>query len=125
MAEQFKVINKAKLKTIVFNGDLDTVCDFIGDQTFLESLNIPIVKEATNWFYNGIYAGFFKYFANNLIFTTVRGAGHMDPKYKPGPTLEVFKVLLGKAEFNTNQDSRKFKNSRLKSKLSRLKLNRL
>jgi carboxypeptidase C (cathepsin A) len=118
MREQFKVINRAKLKTIVYNGDIDLVCNFIGDQMFLDSLNIPIFTESTNWFYNGILAGSVKYFANNLTFTTVRGAGHAAPKDKPGPTLEIFKVLLGKAVFNSSQDFRKFKNSSLESKLS-------
>ncbi len=105
MKEQFKVINGAKLKTIVYNGNMDLVCDSVGHQMFLDSLHIPIVTEATNWFYNGTLAGSVKYFANNLIFTTVRGAGHSAPKDKPGPTLMVFKVLLGKAVFNSISES--------------------
>jgi cathepsin A (carboxypeptidase C) len=100
MSEQFIEINRANLKTIVYNGDFDLICDCVGDQIFLDSLNIPIVKESTNWLYDGITAGFVKSFANNLTFFTIRGAGHMVPKDKPKPCLKLLKVLLGKDIFN-------------------------
>jgi cathepsin A (carboxypeptidase C) len=100
LREQFEEINRAKLKTIVYNGDFDLGCDCVGAQQFLDSLNITIVKESTNWLYKGISAGFVKHFANNLTFTTIRGAGHSAPKDKPGPCLKVLKVLLGKHVFN-------------------------
>ncbi len=100
MRQQFIEINRAKLKTIVYNGDIDLGCDIVGEQEFLDSLNVPVVKESTNWLYNGITAGFVKYFANNLIFTTIRSAGHEAPTQKPGPCLQVLRVLLGKDVFN-------------------------
>jgi hypothetical protein len=100
MRQQFVEINRAKLKTIVYNGDIDLGCDIVGEQEFLDPLNIPIFKESTNWFYNGITAGFVKYYSNNLTFTSIRGAGHQAPKQKPGPCLQVLKVLLGKDVFN-------------------------
>ncbi len=100
MRQQFIEINRANLKTIVYNGDIDLGCDIVGEQQFLDSLNIPIVKESTNWLYNGITAGFVKHFANNLTFTTIKAAGHSAPKDKPGPCLKVLKVLLGKQLFN-------------------------
>jgi cathepsin A (carboxypeptidase C) len=48
MRQQFIEINRANLKTIVYNGDIDLGCDIVGEQQFLDSLNIPIVKESTN-----------------------------------------------------------------------------
>jgi cathepsin A (carboxypeptidase C) len=100
LGKVFKEINRRNLKTIIYNGDIDLVCDCVSTQSFLDSLDIPVVKESTNWLYNGVTAGFVKYFANNLTYTSIRDAGHSAPKDKPEPSLHVLKVLLGKDVFN-------------------------
>jgi hypothetical protein len=67
------------------------VSNFVGQQRFLDSLNIPIVKESTNWLNNGITAGYVKYFANNLIFTSIRNCGHFAPKDNPETCLKLLR----------------------------------
>jgi cathepsin A (carboxypeptidase C) len=99
MRKQLLEINKSKLKTIIYNGEFDMVSNFVGQQRFLDSLNIPIVKESTNWLNNGITAGYVKYFANNLIFTSIRNSGHFAPKDNPETCLKLLRVFLGKDVF--------------------------
>jgi cathepsin A (carboxypeptidase C) len=100
LRKKFKEINRRKLKTIIYNGDFDLACDCVSTQSFLDSLDIPVIKESTNWLYNGVTAGFVKYFANDLTYTSIRDAGHSAPKDKPEPCLHVLKVLFGNDVFN-------------------------
>jgi cathepsin A (carboxypeptidase C) len=96
MKPQFvELISKYRIQPfILFNGDLDLVCDFLGCQQFADGLGLKVTQNYQPWHYNGVVAGFIKRF-NGLTFLTVRGAGHMVSMDKPGPALKIIKELLG------------------------------
>jgi cathepsin A (carboxypeptidase C) len=90
-----ELINQYKIfPFIVYNGDLDLVCDFLGDQQFVDGLGLTLKQKYKPWSHNGVTAGFVKRF-DGLTFMTVRGAGHMVPTDKPEPALKIIKELLG------------------------------
>jgi len=106
-------------KVLIYSGDVDMACNFLGTEHFLESRLVPAIgyqtaKEYREWMStsdkNGRQvAGFAKDWKsenskNTLHFRTIRGAGHMVPEDKPR---EAFKMI---ATFLKGADS--FKNSR-------------
>jgi carboxypeptidase C (cathepsin A) len=101
MKQHFEdLIHKYKLDPIIiYNGDIDMVCDFIGAQVFLDGLKLPVVQNSTKWIHNGITAGFVKRY-DGLTFTTIRGAGHPAPIQKPGPCLRIIEELIGKSKMH-------------------------
>jgi cathepsin A (carboxypeptidase C) len=84
---------------IVYNGDADLICDFIGNQIFLDGLNLPVIDKYKKWTFDGSTAGFVKRY-RGLTFVTFKGAGHMVPTDKPGPALHLIKTMIGKSKFD-------------------------
>ena len=81
------------VKGMIFNGDVDMICNFLADQWFVESLGLKVIKPFDWWKNGNQVAGKIKYF-DNLIFTTVRGAGHMVPEDKPEESLVMLDMFL-------------------------------
>ena len=77
------------LKALIYNGDVDTVCNFLGDQWFAEGLGRPTVQDYQPWFYKKQIGGFYKLY-DGLGFATVRGSGHTVPMDKPAQAKEMF-----------------------------------
>ncbi|CAH1270301.1 CTSA [Branchiostoma lanceolatum] len=82
-----------KYRALVYNGDTDMACNFLGDQWFVESLQQPVVAARKPWTYSNQVAGFIKQF-QNLTFLTVKGAGHMVPQWAPGQALSMITNFL-------------------------------
>lgn len=94
MTPQYRKILKAGKRVLVYNGDVDMACNFLGDEWFVDRLQLPVVKKRGEWFYQDEnktkqVAGFVKQF-QGITFVTVRGAGHMVPTDKPRPALDMF-----------------------------------
>ncbi|KAK7487199.1 hypothetical protein BaRGS_00021551 [Batillaria attramentaria] len=94
VSPQYKKILKAGKRVLVYNGDIDMACNFLGDEWFVDRLQMPVVKERAEWYYQDEaqtkqVAGFSKQF-KGITYVTVRGAGHMVPTDKPRPALEMF-----------------------------------
>ncbi|XP_060591546.1 lysosomal protective protein-like isoform X2 [Ruditapes philippinarum] len=92
-----KVLDAGK-KVLVYNGDVDMACNFLGDEWFVEALNLPVVTERKPWYVEDStgtkqVAGFVKQF-KQLTLTTIRGAGHMVPQDKPVAALEMISSFL-------------------------------
>ncbi|CAG2110470.1 unnamed protein product [Medioppia subpectinata] len=81
------------LKGLIYNGDVDMACNFLGDEWFVEDLNRTLVSEYKAWNYNKQIAGFYKVY-DRLAFATVRGSGHMVPTDKAGAALEMFEKFI-------------------------------
>jgi cathepsin A (carboxypeptidase C) len=95
--EFVELLTKYKLDPfIVYNGDADLVCDFIGNQMFLDGLNLPVIEKYKKWTFDGLTVGFVKRY-RGLTFVTFKGAGHMVPTDKPGPALHLIKTMIGKS----------------------------
>ncbi|CAD6185410.1 unnamed protein product [Caenorhabditis auriculariae] len=94
------------LRVLIYNGDVDQACNYLGDQWFVENVatknNMAITKNFDAWRYMTQIAGYAKKFDNNAGFTidllTVKGAGHMVPTDRPGPALQMI------TNFFRNQD---------------------
>jgi len=92
-----KLLEK-KIRILVYNGDLDLACNFLGDQWFVNGLNAPLKSAKRPWLVvdeagQKQIAGFVKDF-EGISFMTVKGAGHMVPTDKPVESLEMFKRFL-------------------------------
>ena len=65
----------------VYNGDTDTVCNFLGDEWFVEDLGYKALDSWREWYYesanDGRQVGGWTKDYNRIRFVTVRGAGHM------------------------------------------------
>uniref|UniRef100_A0A915NFT3 Serine carboxypeptidase n=1 Tax=Meloidogyne javanica TaxID=6303 RepID=A0A915NFT3_MELJA len=93
---------------IFYNGDLDMRCNMLMGQRFTEKLGYKVgrfflkisrlflvlktIKQS--WIVNGQIGGFKTEYENGLTFTTVRGAGHAVPQYKPQESLYMIKQFL-------------------------------
>jgi len=98
MANVYKNLMARKIRILVYNGDLDLACNFLGDQWFVDGLNAPLKSNKRAWLVldeknQKQIAGFVKDF-EGISFMTVKGAGHMVPTDKPVEALEMFKRFL-------------------------------
>ena len=89
LIEKYKIAN-----LIVYNGDIDMVCDFLGDQQFVDELGYKLIHNYKKWTVGGRTAGFVKRY-EGISFMTVRNAGHMVPTDQPEAALAILKELIG------------------------------
>ncbi|KAG2469638.1 PPGB protein, partial [Polypterus senegalus] len=59
------------LRVLVYNGDTDLACNFLGDQWFVEGLNITETTKYQVWLYDKQIAGYYQQF-RNITFLTVK-----------------------------------------------------
>lgn len=81
------------LRALVYNGDTDMACNFLGDQWFVEDLGFKPTTKYQTWIHDDQIAGFYQHFGN-LTFLTVKGAGHMVPQWAPGPAFHMFQSFV-------------------------------
>jgi len=98
MDDFYKELLAKKIRILVYNGDLDLACNFLGDQWFVNRLNAPLKHAKRPWLVvdgegQNQIAGFVKDF-EGISYMTVKGAGHMVPTDKPYESLEMFKRFL-------------------------------
>ncbi|XP_029900390.1 lysosomal protective protein [Myripristis murdjan] len=81
------------LRVLVYNGDTDMACNFLGDQWFVEDLGLTPTTKYKAWIDDDQIAGFYQQFGN-MTFLTVKGAGHMVPQWAPGPAFHMFQSFI-------------------------------
>ncbi|CAD5217188.1 unnamed protein product [Bursaphelenchus xylophilus] len=81
-----------KIKVLYFYGNLDTVCPFIEGDLFTRKIGEVGVEG--HWFVDGNYAGTKTVYPNNLIFTTIAGAGHPTALGKPKQMANVLRKFI-------------------------------
>uniref|UniRef100_A0A914XFY0 Serine carboxypeptidase n=1 Tax=Plectus sambesii TaxID=2011161 RepID=A0A914XFY0_9BILA len=99
-----------KLRMLIYNGDVDTACNFLGDEWFVEALKTKYGMAVTTarhpWFFqeDAKYilqlAGYRKSFSYKNItidLVTVKGAGHFVPTDRPGPALQMLTNFINNA----------------------------
>jgi serine carboxypeptidase-like clade 2 len=72
---------------VIYHGDVDMVCDFIGGMWAVEGMRLPRQGERQAWKFGAEdgseqTGGFFEAF-EGLTYVTVKGAGHLVPMWKP------------------------------------------
>ncbi|XP_060775336.1 lysosomal protective protein [Neoarius graeffei] len=101
-AQYLKILGAVKYRVLVYNGDIDMACNFLGDEWFVESLQQEVKVERRPWlYYNGEtqqVGGFVKEFSN-LAFLTIKGAGHMVPTDKPIAAFAMFSSFITKQPY--------------------------
>ncbi|KAL5019720.1 hypothetical protein ScPMuIL_002612 [Solemya velum] len=98
MAYQYRDLLAAQKKILVYNGDVDLVCGSSSGEWFVDSLNQKLFGGRTAWHYIATdgsqqIAGYLKEY-RNMVFATVKGAGHMAPSDKPKEALILFGSFL-------------------------------
>lgn len=95
LAPQMKQLiqSKRNLTMLVYNGDVDTVCNFLGDEWFVDGLGRKVIADYSVWKVGKQVAGFLKHY-DGITFATVRGSGHMVPQDRPREAFEMIKVFL-------------------------------
>ncbi|KAF8386658.1 hypothetical protein PRIPAC_75800 [Pristionchus pacificus] len=102
------IINsKYPIRMLLFNGDVDMACNFMGDQWFIEDLakrnEIPVTTPYTNWDYIRAKGDLPRQAGNQKRFSkegvtidmlTVKGGGHYVPTDRPGPAFQMFVNFL-------------------------------
>ena len=72
MTAQYEhVLKDSNLRILVYNGDTDMACNFLGDEWFVDDLKRPITKSRAPWYVKGQVAGFVKTF-DRITYTTIR-----------------------------------------------------
>ncbi|KAH9820277.1 carboxypeptidase S1 [Melampsora americana] len=92
-----KLLNQG-LKTLIWAGDLDFICNWVGIYRAIEAMSWKYKKEfrAAQWKnleIKGSVVGIYK-MAGPLTFVRVFAAGHEVPSYKPLVSLELFRQTM-------------------------------
>ncbi|CAI5778655.1 lysosomal protective [Podarcis lilfordi] len=99
MNDQYlKLLGTMKYRILIYNGDVDMACNFLGDEWFVDSLRQKVQVARRPWIYtdeNGQdqIGGFVKEYTN-ISFLTVKGAGHMVPSDRPRPAFNMFQRFI-------------------------------
>lgn len=100
MQSFFKEMLADGIRALVYNGDIDAVCNFIMGKWFVEDLQQQVDKPFAAWLVDNQVAGMVKVYGpqhqQQLVFTTIRGAGHMVPTDKPKVALEMLHKFINK-----------------------------
>lgn len=82
-----------KLTLLVYNGDVDMMCNFFGDEWFVDDLGRKVIADYAPWHVNDQVAGFVKHY-EGITYMTVKGSGHMVPTDRPQEALHMFNIFL-------------------------------
>lgn len=93
MKPQILELLKAEKRGLIYNGDVDMACNFLGDEWFVDDLGLPLVSDYKEWHLKSQVAGYVKHF-NNLVYATVKGSGHMVPEDQPEAALALIVGFL-------------------------------
>lgn len=81
------------LTLLVYNGDTDMMCNFFGDEWFVDDLGREVLADYAPWHVDGQVAGFVKHY-EGITYMTVKGSGHMVPTDRPAEALHMFNIFL-------------------------------
>ena len=70
-AQYQRVLKDSNLRVLVYNGDTDMACNFLGDEWFVDDLKQPLTHARAPWYVKGQVAGFVKAF-KGITYTTIR-----------------------------------------------------
>lgn len=90
---QSLINSKRNLTMLVYNGDVDLMCNFLGDEWFVDDLGREPIATLGPWYTRGQVSGYAKYF-KGIAYFTVKGSGHMVPTDRSAEALEMFEMFL-------------------------------
>jgi carboxypeptidase C (cathepsin A) len=100
----YLIDSDAALNILVYSGDDDSVCGTVGTQAWIWDLGYNVSgKPWQTYEYNHQTAGYLTKWKNTgLAFTTIHGAGHEVPTYKPDVALDMWTKYLN-GEFTSRE----------------------
>nr|CAB3234489.1 lysosomal protective protein-like [Phallusia mammillata] len=97
-AQYHQLLKHPDFHILLYNGDTDMACNFLGDEWFVESLKQPVSRSRKPWYLEGQVAGFAQEYGT-LSYTTIRGAGHMVPQWAPTYAFAMFEKFINNKHF--------------------------
>lgn len=97
----YQILLKAGLRILAFTGDTDLAVNPMGTEYSIMKLNMTTTQEFRTWSVDNSrqVAGWVRNYGPNLLFVTVRGAGHMVPTDKPVEALTMYQRFLENKPF--------------------------
>lgn len=89
-----ELVDSGSLRALIYNGDVDMACNFLGDEWFVNTLGYAPTSSYKLWKHGKQVAGFFQTYEGNLTFVTIKGSGHMVPQDKPAQALHMMSNFL-------------------------------
>ena len=93
------ILNK-DLNVLIYNGDKDYICNWLGGSMWTDAVNWKYSKEFANAPTKEIENGSYKYY-KNFFFYKVYEAGHMVPMDQPETALNMINHFMGQTEAKT------------------------
>ncbi|KAJ9563919.1 hypothetical protein OSB04_009079 [Centaurea solstitialis] len=82
------------LRVWIFSGDTDASVPVTSTKYSISSMNLPVKTPWHRWLVEGEVAGFAQVYEGEITFSTIRGAGHQVPSYKPKGALALVSHFL-------------------------------
>ncbi|CAJ0584136.1 unnamed protein product, partial [Mesorhabditis spiculigera] len=106
--DQMIAQTRTQLKVLLYNGDVDTVCNYLGDARFAKRIAEKYgmqESERTRWKWRGQTAGWQqRYTGKQMIIDvlTVKGAGHFVPNDRGGASVQIISAFLNQDQPDYN-----------------------
>ncbi|RXG71954.1 hypothetical protein Avbf_03026 [Armadillidium vulgare] len=97
-ARYLQTLHDNNIRGVLYNGDVDMACNFLGNQWDIEELEFEDLGPSYQWHVNGQIAGFVKRY-ELLDFVTVKGSGHMVPTDKPAEALHLIDSFVKNQDY--------------------------
>ncbi|KVE54081.1 serine carboxypeptidase-like 17 [Cynara cardunculus var. scolymus] len=100
-----KKLSSKNCRALILSGDHDMTFPYVGIEQWITSLDIEIEIPWHPFYVDGQVGGYQMKYAQNdysLTFTTVKGAGHLVPYYKPKETIVATKTWLSSPTYSSD-----------------------
>ncbi|XP_072957781.1 serine carboxypeptidase 1-like isoform X1 [Typha angustifolia] len=78
-------------RAFMYSGDHDMILPYTATLEWLSTLNYAEIEKWHPWFVNDQIAGYAVRYENNLLFATLKGAGHAATEYMPREALAAYR----------------------------------
>lgn len=92
----YTVLLENNIRILIFNGDVDIVVSFFGNERWVNSLNLEVLEPWRQWraYEDDVNVAGYVTKYKGLTYCTFKGAGHEVPKYKPKESYYMFTKFL-------------------------------
>ena len=83
-----------KIKIMIFNGDQDNCIPYTQDEAWTAGMGLGQLEGWRPWMVDRQVGGYVVAYEHNFTFATVKGAGHLCPRYQPERSLALLTRFL-------------------------------
>ncbi|KAB7495458.1 Lysosomal protective protein [Armadillidium nasatum] len=91
---QLAFLIENKIRGLIFNGDTDMACNFLGNTWDLLTIGLNETESRRDWRVEGQIAGYVEKVRTTLTSLRFKGSGHMVPQFKPEEALVMITSFL-------------------------------